>query len=109
MKSGKGVFRNDKTGIIYEGEFLEDNETILPNQVKYVFEAKEEVVEEEDIKSPRGKQKKGGKGKLEEEVDTKLYYEVGKEPLVNFKCEIIYQGPDYEDPDGYNEEELEEF
>lgn len=38
-----------------------------------------------------------------------MEHTIGGDGLLKFQCEICYQGEDFEDPEGWNEEELKEF
>jgi hypothetical protein len=65
--------------------------------------------EEDALESKRGKKREKGKKEASTE-ELGLTYETGQlENLINFKCEVCYQGVEFEDPDGWNEEELKEF
>jgi hypothetical protein len=136
LYNGEGLFQNDKNGIIYEGVFAKNEMTLVPNYVARFIPVPEAPEEEEGVEEIDSKGKKPSKAEKkkegdDEEEDHSLVFDCNQqiptdnlvdeegnkiEPeevlelkTVSFQCEICFQGEEFEDPDGWTEEELKEF
>jgi len=99
-REGQGRLYTISGDYIYTGEFKDDLPTILPNQLIFHTETKEEDPADAKKKDPK-------KGEPEEDENPyKLVYEIGKSEPLKFEIRAIFQGEPYEDDTPVDEEEL---
>jgi hypothetical protein len=101
-REGLGKYYAITGSYYYEGEFKDDAPSIMPNQIIFFKEQKEE----EPVDPKQKKDPKKGAADDEDENTNKLTFEIGKSEPLKFEIRSVFQGEPYPDDTPLDEEEL---